>query len=311
MTNYISIDGGTTNTRIRLVSNEKITDSVKLDIGARSVIGDNSKLKQEIKNAIFNILKNNNLTTDDISVILASGMITSEFGLYELPHINTPAGISELNMGLNKILLKDISDIPFVFIPGVKIKGDNLESTDFMRGEETELMGIEDKKYGNAIYVLPGSHSKIICTDKDGRITYFSSMLTGEMISAIARNTILSDAVDLSNTDISEEYLIKGYKYCNEFGINEALFKVRILKNIYSESSENIYSFFLGAVLNGEIEKILKRPEETVVIGGKKQIKKATAYILNETSDKTVVVLSDEIVENSVVSGQIKIYEYK
>ena len=32
MTNYISIDGGTTNTRIRFVSNEEIIDSVKLDI---------------------------------------------------------------------------------------------------------------------------------------------------------------------------------------------------------------------------------------------------------------------------------------
>ncbi len=311
MANYISIDGGTTNTRIRLVSNEKITDSVKLNIGARSVIEDNTKLKREIKNAISQILQNKDLTVEDISVILASGMITSEFGLYELPHIIAPAGISELNAGLTKIVLDDISDIPFVFIPGVKIKGDTLENTDFMRGEETELMGIEDKKYGNAIYVLPGSHSKIICTDNDGKITYFSSMLTGEMISAIAKSTILSDAVDLSNTDISKEYLMKGYKYCNEFGINEALFKVRILKNIFSTSSENIYSFFLGAVLNGEIQKILNSPEETVVIGGKNQIRQATAYIINETSDKTVVVLSDESVENSVVFGQIKIYEYK
>ena len=35
MSLYITIDGGTTNTRITIVKNKKIIDTIKLNIGAR------------------------------------------------------------------------------------------------------------------------------------------------------------------------------------------------------------------------------------------------------------------------------------
>lgn len=43
MANYITIDGGTTNTRINLIINKKILDSVKLNIGVRANINGNSE----------------------------------------------------------------------------------------------------------------------------------------------------------------------------------------------------------------------------------------------------------------------------
>ncbi len=315
MKNYITIDGGTTNTRICLVSDRVIIDSVKLSIGARAGIDNGDLLKAKIKDGIAGLLNQNNFSEQDIIKILASGMITSEFGLYNLPHIKTPAGIDELNSSMFEIKLDEISGIPFVFIRGVKSGDDNedfLWENDMMRGEETELAGIMtlENISSDCLFVLPGSHSKLIETDKTGRITAFSTMLTGEMIAALSQNTILKDAVDLNVENADEKYLLKGFGYCSEYGINDALFKVRVLKNRFGCGDENIYSFFLGAVLCSEIKRIISSETGTVAIGGKRQIKEATACILKKVSDKKVILISDKTVEYSTSIGMIHIYEY-
>ena len=51
MSLYLTIDGGTSNTRIHLVKDKKIIDSTELNIGARANIG-NIELLKKIKKAI-------------------------------------------------------------------------------------------------------------------------------------------------------------------------------------------------------------------------------------------------------------------
>lgn len=309
MSIYITIDGGTTNTRVSLVVDYALKDILKISRGARSGIDDKDGLKAAIKEGIDEILSRNNITESDICRILASGMITSEFGLCPLPHTTVPAGIEELHNTMHEVVMEEISTLPIVFVRGVKTDCESLESADMMRGEETELMGILDGDAEECVYVLPGSHSKIIHTD-GGRITDFATMLTGEMIASLSQNTILKDAVDLSCTDVDEEYLLKGYFCCENKGINEALFKTRILKNIFGCNREQTYSFFLGVVLQGEIDSLVKCGGEKIVLGGKSQIKNAMNVILKNVTEKKVVCLSDDAVDNSTSMGLIKIYEY-
>lgn len=309
MKRYITIDGGTTNTRLGLIENGVCVDSVKLSIGAQKGMEQAGQLENAVKAAVEALIQRNKLLSSDITKILASGMITSEFGLFALPHITAPAGIAELHAGMKEVKLSKISDIPFVFIPGVKVIGE-IENTDMMRGEETELIGLMDFSRKNAVYILPGSHSKIIKTDAFGRITEFSTMLTGEMIAALSQNTILKDAVDLSITETDTDYLVRGCKYALTHGLNNALFKVRILKNLFSCSAVECYSFFLGAVLSGEIEQIISTEPECAVIGGRKQIKDATVCLLRELSQIDVISVDDEDVKASTYKGAIRIYEY-
>ena len=309
MSIYITIDGGTTNTRISLVADKVIKDTIKLSVGARANMDGDGVLQKAICEGIKKILPTNNLSEKDICCILASGMITSEFGLINLPHISVPAGIAELHESMEKVILGEISSIPFFFIRGVKKVGTSFTDSDIMRGEETELMGIADSSFGECVYILPGSHSKIIKTDEKGRITDFSTMLTGEMIASLSEYTILKDAVDLSEAAVNSEYLIMGYDYAKKEGINKALFKVRILKNLFGGKKDETYSFFLGAVLSGEIEGALKSNAKNIAIGGKAQIKIAMAEIFEKRSDKKVVLLSEDEVNSSTALGAIKIYE--
>lgn len=178
-----------------------------------------------------------------------------------------------------------------------------------MRGEETELIGITDRPEPKCLYVLPGSHSKMIYTDDKGRICDFSTGLSGEMIEAIANNTILKGIVDLNQKECDKKYLQMGYMFAKENGINSALFKVRILKKIFSCNDNQVYSFFIGVVLSPEIESIKKTSAQKVVIGGKKQLKLSISLLLKSNCEKEIICVDDDIAKDAATYGMIKIYE--
>lgn len=308
---YLAIDGGTTNTRVTLTRGDEPLDTVRVPIGARASIDDTAPLKTAIREAIDTLLCRHALSVCDVHRILASGMITSEFGLCTLPHLPAPAGMAELHGAMHETAIPEISPIPFVFLRGVKYDGDTPLDADMMRGEETELMGILEKDAPAALYVLPGSHSKLIEVDGDGRIRAFRTMMTGEMIAALAQNTILRDAVDLRVGECERESLCEGYRCAREAGINQALFRVRILKKRFSYSPEKTYSFFLGAILQAEIDAIIASPCHRVTVGGKAQIKRATVMLLETFSDKELVTVSDACADNAAARGMVRIYEYQ
>ncbi|MBQ7982128.1 MAG: 2-dehydro-3-deoxygalactonokinase [Clostridia bacterium] len=304
---YITIDGGTTNTRIRLVNGGEVIAAGKISRGAASGIHGRDAWCSSISQTICQLLANAPQYADRISCILASGMITSEFGLYTVDHIPAPAGIADLHDNMVEVMLPDISELPFVFVPGVILVGDD---TDMMRGEETELAGIWDASFGECIYVLPGSHTKIIETDAQGRIHRFSILLTGEMANALSGHTILADAVDLTIDTIDPTALLEGCRYAGEYGINRALFQVRIRKNVKRQTPVEVYSFFLGCILSAEIDEILRYPQKTVVIGGRAPLRSALSALLSEYGERNVICLSDDEVDMSVIRGIIRIYEW-
>ncbi|MBP3361913.1 MAG: 2-dehydro-3-deoxygalactonokinase [Clostridia bacterium] len=304
MKKYITVDGGTTNTRVNLNDQKNIFYTVKIQSGAR--VNSAESYKIQIKKAIEEILLKNKLTESDIECIVASGMITSERGLYEVKHVQAPAGIKELHDNIQHIYLRDITSIPFAFIPGVRTSADSVDTADVMRGEESEIIGIAN--YENSLCVLCGSHTKFIKTDTNGRITEFSTTLTGEMISALSSETILNDAVNLDITETDSEYLLKGYDYSCENGLNKALFKVRVLKNIFNASDIKIYSFYIGAILAGDISEIINYNISDVIVGGRENIKKAVAKILKNRTKVNVTELDNKTVQQSNAFGMVKIY---
>ncbi len=303
---YITLDGGTTNTRINLFD-DTVIDSIKINMGARLGLTDKKGLYNGIKEAIKELLLRNNLSEKDIQHIIASGMITSEGGLLKVDHVPAPAGLKELNEGMKKIQIPEITEIPFVFVPGVRLYGKTYADTDVMRGEETELFGINKLMNikGAAAYILPGSHSKLIFTDENERICDFFSALTGEMIASLSSGTILSANIDLKNAKVND-MLFEGYTYALENGINKALFKVRILANFMNGTNDDAYSFFLGIILSDEIEAVKRSDAKNVYIAGRAQIKEAEALLLKRFTDKNVVLVPDEYAEMATSVGMVE-----
>ncbi len=306
MSTYITIDGGTTNTRAALVCDDLVLDMIKLPFGIKD---GRDMLAGEIRKALDALRDRHGELYKSAECILASGMITSELGLCHVDHLTVPAGLSELHSGMVRAELHELSDLPFFFVPGIKTACSSLENADMMRGEETELMGIIGSGREKTLYVLPGSHTKLITVNEKAEITDFRTMLTGEILSALYNNTILKNAFDLSRAHLNEKYLKKGYVYCREYGFNSFCFKVRILNNLFSAGNDEIYSFFLGGVLCGDVSETLKTDAALITIGGKSQLRDALKILIEDEGKFRVRCLDDEEVGLSTICGAIGIYE--
>ena len=302
MGNYLTIDGGTTNTRIYLVLNGKMVDSVRFGIGSVGGKENSERLKAAVKEGISELLARNSKREDEIERILASGMITSDGGLCPLTHLLAPCGLSELAQASYDCALLEISTIPFTFLRGVRTE------SDMMRGEETELMGLCKEDSGDTLYVLPGSHTKLIRIDVDGRICEISTELTGEMLRALSEGTILRESVTLQR-EFDKECLLRGYRRAEEKGLNSALFGVRILDRLEGASSLQTYSFFLGALLSDEIRSLLSAGARRVLVAGKASLRLPTECLLRHRTEAQILSCPEGVIENASALGAIRIFE--
>lgn len=305
---YIVLDGGTTNTRLYLVR-EKALDTEKIPVGSGNA-ENKERLRIAIRQGIDDLLKRNRMGELDVHCILASGAITSELGFYPVPHICVPAGIAELHQNMHRIQFPDITIIPFVFIPGVRVNSDDLLLADMMRGEETELFGLLEEPEPDCLYVLPGSHNKLVTVDNSKKICSIQTMLTGEMLAALSQHTILKAAVDMGYAQIQEESLLQGYECCEKLGMNQALFKVRVMKNLFAGTDNTAYSLFLGIVLYNDVKSILACDVKKIIVGGQSRMQHALARLLKDKAFVPVICAEEQQVRDSVVRGAIRIYEY-
>lgn len=296
----ITLDTGTTNTRVTLWKNEEVVDKVSCEVGVRNtaIDGNNSELKCAIREAINEILYKNGVSLNEIDKILASGMITSNVGLVEVPHLLAPVGIEDFANGMVSYSIPDVVDKEIWFIPGVKnnvmnISLENCEAMDIMRGEEVETIALQERMRleGAALIILPGSHSKFISVNNEGKITGCLTSVAGELISVITHNTIITNALENSlASEFDEKMIIEGYKNGKKSGLNRSIFSVRIIDQFIDYSVNEKANFLLGAVLSTDLQAIknssaLKVSEESnVIIGGKNILKDSFECILKEES---------------------------
>ena len=307
MKKYIALDGGTTNTRLRLISDGRVHAEKKLALGAGSA-GGGGAWSKAIAEGLRALLSESGIAENEITAILASGMITSEYGAFPLAHLPAPAGLSDLAKGMAEGGIEGV-DIPAYFVPGVKMLGASAEKTDMMRGEEAEVMGLLPIGGKNCVYVLPGTHSKHIFVDGEGRISRFSTFMTGEMIAAISSATILRDAVDLSVEGFDPDALLRGYDAAVSEGLSVALFKTRIMKNLFSADARACYSFFLGALLSDEIRSLIKSGASRVLVAGKASLREPSVYLLEKRGALSCVQCDAAVMETASALGVIRIFE--
>ena len=309
MAHYVTIDGGTTNTRIRLVTDGKVVASARLPMGAKDCIGSASPYKTRLCEDIATLLYHANLRPSDVTAMLASGMLTCEHGLCHVPHLNTPVGIAQLHGGMVRADLDGIA-IPCYFIPGVKTLTEDPSQCDMMRGEESEFWGLAEQMDPDSVCVLPGSHTKHIFSDAQKRITSSNTLLTGEMLEALSQHTILSASVDMSVTEFDEDALLWGYDDACKSGINRVLFQARILDTLLQKSPREVYSYFLGAILYGDV-KILEEYGKKVYIGGKRQLRESLLYLIRQRTALCAKEIPEKDAELASTYGVIRIFEYQ
>jgi 2-dehydro-3-deoxygalactonokinase len=327
----ILIDSGTTNSRLRLYdrTTNKVIDSEKIRIGVRdtAISGSNHNLKVQLKKGIERLLTRNQLPPSDINYIAASGMITSNLGLYEIPHVSSPAGISDFAKYSKVMRLEEFLNIPCVFIPGMKntvnlSRMEDLVSCindfDVMRGEEVESFGLlkQFAVEGKGMIVLPGSHSKFVAVGENMDLLYCLSTLGGETLQAIQKETILSDSLDSSLIGkIDVKMLESGYEAAKQHGLTRSFYHIRLL-DLFSELEENQRANYLaGSVIYNDLQALSQSMKdmdeiEWVIVGGSNPLRKAFTHLLRYMNQKWMIIeAEDQQVEYSLVYGATEILD--
>ena len=298
----ITIDGGTTNTRIALWNSDHIcVDIYKSEAGVRetAISGSNKKLLDTVKEGICILLEKRNLKIEAVSAVYASGMITSAEGIKEVPHIKAPSGLKEFAEAVQVVSMPEVCVLPIHFIPGMKngeaTGMDEIEKMDMMRGEETEALALlklmEVKE--PVLLVLPGSHNKFVTVDKKGKLTGCLTTLSGELLSAVTRDTIIADSVGHSFAPAlyDRKMLLKGFQTARETSLTRAIFLTRILKQFEKKKEEECAAYLLGAMIASDIAAVkgsraLKLdPQMRVIVMGKEPLRSALIDLFKE--DKT------------------------
>ena len=264
---YLIIDCGTTNLRVTLLDeNKNPVDTVKGEGGVRhtAIDGHNGRLRTMLHDCMEQVFTRNGYTMADVERCVASGMITSNMGLLEIPHVVAPAGAAELRAAMQEKVFEDIAPFPIAFIPGVRnfagqVDLENFSEMDMMRGEEVEAVGLYKllAPKGAAMFVLPGSHNKFVAMDAQGRIMGCMTSISGELLDAVTHHTILADAVghsfvaaDAYNAEMAKA----GARESAVSGLGRAAFAGRILNTLGGKARSDIQSYLLGATLALDVQ---------------------------------------------------------
>ncbi|MGY4405614.1 2-dehydro-3-deoxygalactonokinase [Bradyrhizobium sp. USDA 3315] len=122
----------------------------------------------------------------DLPVVIC-GMAGARQGWVEAGYIDTPAHLSDILKGA-VVVSGQTREIRI--LPGIAQR--DAAAPDVMRGEETQLLGaLGLNAPGEALVCMPGTHSKWVRV-RGGTVERFATFMTGELFSAVARDTILS-----------------------------------------------------------------------------------------------------------------------
>lgn len=201
--------------------------------------------------------------------LVISGMITSKNGWHETPYVECPVSPADLAEGM-RLLRHDLLGAIW-FVPGVRQLH---PEADIMRGEETQLAGIDYP--GKILVILPGTHSKWV-TLQDRVIIKFKTFMTGDLYTAALKHTILRT---LPDDPWSDEWFNKGVRYGYERyqqggSLLSGMFQVRVRTILGLAPAEGSRSYLSGILIGSEIFEGIQSgigEHEGILVAGEKKL---------------------------------------
>lgn len=310
------VDSGTTTTRVRSIVDGKVVWTGAEEAGARdtAITGTTDKIREALHRLIGEAREQSGAT---VEAVVCSGMITSNMGLLEVAHVPAPATRSDIADHVVRHDLPDVTDLPFLFVPGVKTKPPtfdltSLDQSDVLRGEECEIEGLRialglDRP---ATFLHFGSHHKAIDVDRDGRITGSRTAVTGELFMAVVEHTILrSSTVGIADVELHEDYVQAGIDACIRHGASRALFLVRVGEQLWSRNRDQMTSFLLGVLAATDLP-LVGAPERvrSMVLYGKGPFPRIIFGAL-EARGHQVEMVDEGVADESAAVGAASFYD--
>ncbi len=270
--NILTVDCGTTNSRAYVVTESGvIRGKGTRPVGVRDTAtsGSRATLETGIDAACADALRDAHLTMSDISFAISSGMITSELGLVELPHLEAPVRAEDLAANLTRVdPLKPFPDtLPVYFVRGIKNRADWSSVTraqvgllDFMRGEEAQVCGMLSQKIAVApvTVVILSSHTKFISIDHSGAIRGSITTLSGQIYSAILAETSIGKSIEgpagAVLPPLDTKIVREAYDWTHEAGLLRSLLMTRFMDVLISTEWHERKLFVEAAIAAADLQ---------------------------------------------------------
>ncbi|MEG3152301.1 2-dehydro-3-deoxygalactonokinase [Sphingomonas sp. ZT3P38] len=238
---FIAVDWGTTNRRVFLIEQGKVTRTERDGRGVTSV--------QDFPGAVAELRAD----FGDLPVLLA-GMVGSNIGWVPAPYVPAPAGIAELAAGLLRI------DARTAIVPGVSVR----DPADVMRGEEVQLLGAVEAGLvpRDALLVQPGTHCKWV-EMVDGRIAGFTTAMTGELFALLRTHGLL--AAQLGGEVTAGAAFLAGVDEGRKRDLAASLFGIRAAKLLGQRDDRDAASFASGLLIGGDAAARLAQSDHDTV----------------------------------------------
>lgn len=290
---HVCLDVGITQTRAWLRRGGACLAQARTMEGIRSgfVSGSSHQAVVAIDGAVAECLRQAGVEPGAVEWLAAAGMVTSELGPYPVAHLDAPGGLAELAAGIERREYRGVVDAPLYLVAGIRFgalagrgvkpfeaapggaglagRGNDAAKNDAgdggkdaMRGEETLVMGLLAEgllEAGEPLLNL-GSHWKLVGTDASGRITDSFTGLGGEMIFAVARESILKGSLPAERPEaVSLAAVEAGRSRAKAEGLGRALFQTRMDAVRAGLPPDECYWQVAGAVIGDFLPAVVRR----------------------------------------------------
>lgn len=323
------LDTGTTNTRAYILDGEEVVARAYAAVGVRdtAITGSSDKLKKGIVRCIGEAAEKAGIMVGELESVVASGMIVSEMGLIDIPHLEAPVDIGQLVD--NAVILQDLSifpiDIPVVFIPGVRNESnlqemEDLERLDFMKGEETQVFGAlaSLKKDGPINVIFFSSHTKVISVDAAGKITGSITSLSGQLYEAIRKQTFIGKSIEDEVKDFYDENIVEhAFAAVRKFGLLRALVMPRFMEVLIKKEAYERRLFVEAALAADDFRMMagfnsiegLNDGADFIFIGYPSRCGLWEKLLVDKGYEGNITMVSDkEAIDQLTVTGSLAVY---
>lgn len=297
------VDWGTSNLRIWLV------DSQGAVLGERQSPEGMGSLDKAAYPAVLEGHLSALGAPSDLPVVVA-GMAGARTGWREAPYVETPAPL--VGLFQHAVQPEGVSR-PVYILPGACQREGG--AYDVMRGEETQLAGALEQGLDNALFCLPGTHSKWALVE-DGQVRRFSTVMTGELFNLISRQSILRLSVpEDGDAEADPEIFDAAVAQALEpgFALTSVLFSIRAEGLLAPDARINPAARLSGLLIGAEIAAIrddLQRHGKAYLIGTGK-LTRLYARAITKAGGEPVMLDGGLLVRRGLLASALSLFDHE
>jgi 2-dehydro-3-deoxygalactonokinase len=225
--------------------------------------------------------------------VLMAGMIGSNRGLRDAGYQRLPIELDALAAPEAQVEAATPLATRVTIRAGLALAaGDDF---DVMRGEEVQLLGAHHLRSA-ALYVFPGTHSKWVPVDGRGRVTTFSTMMTGELHAWLVEESMVCRGVPTERPWSDAAFARGVARAAAERDVLEEAFRVRARWLLGDLEPAAAPCFLSGLLIGHEIGAMTRRhpPSGSTVVVGEERLCALYAAAMRQLGVTAEVVAGED-----------------